>query len=43
MIVDIRGHFLEFDIGISKDSNFENRQFQSISATFSDWGLRLLE
>ena len=25
--------------GISKYSNFESRQFQSISAKFSDWGL----
>mgnify|MGYP001797732153 CR=1 FL=1 len=42
MIVVIKGFFLEFDIGISTDSNFESRQFQTISATFSDFGLRLL-
>ena len=28
-----------FDIGNSKYSNFESRQFKSISAKFSDWGL----
>ena len=42
MIVVLKGIFWEFDIGISKYSNFESRQFQSISAKFSDWGtLRL--
>ena len=38
MIVALKGIFLEFDIGISKCSNFESRQFQSISAKFSDRG-----
>ena len=28
----------EFDIGISKYSNFESNKFQLISAIFSDWG-----
>ena len=42
VIVVLKGFFWEFDIGISKYSNFESRQFQSISAKFSDWGsLRL--
>ena len=39
MIVVSKGIFWELDIGISKYSNFESRQFQSISAKFSDWGL----
>ena len=38
MIVVLKGVFWEFDIGISKYSIFESRQFQSISAKFSDWG-----
>ena len=37
MIVVLKGFFWEFDIDISKYSNFESRQFQSISAKFSDW------
>ena len=42
MIVVLKGFFLKFDIGLSKYSNFEWRQFQSISAKFSDWGLLCL-
>ena len=38
MIVILKGFIWEIDIGIGKYSNFESRQFQSISATFSDWG-----
>ena len=38
MIVGLKGFSWEFDIGIRKYSNFESRQFQSISAKFSDWG-----
>ena len=37
MIVVLKGLFYEFDFGFSKYSNFESRQFQSISAKFSDW------
>ena len=38
MIVILKGFIWEIDIGIDKYSNFESRQFQSISAKFSDWG-----
>ena len=42
MIVVLKGFLWEFDIGISKYSHFESRQFQSISVKFSDWdSLRL--
>ena len=37
MIVVLKGFSLELNIGISKYSNFESIQFQSISAKFSDW------
>ena len=36
MIVVLKGISLEFDSGISKYSIFESRQFQPISAKFSD-------
>ena len=39
MIVVLKGFFWKFDIGISKYSDFESRQLQSIPAKFSDWGL----
>ena len=41
MIVFLKGFFQEFGIFISKYSNFESTQFQSVSATgkFSYWGL----
>ena len=39
MILFLKGFFSEFDIvSISKCKNFESRQFQSISAKFSEWG-----
>ena len=44
MIVVLTGFFWEFDIGITKHSNFESRQFRPISEKFSDLGsLRLLK
>ena len=38
MIVGLKGFSWEFDIDIRKYSSFKSRQFQSISAKFSDWG-----
>ena len=37
-VLNLNGFLQEVDIGISKYGNFESRQFQSISATLSDWG-----
>ena len=37
-VLNLNEFLQEFEIGISKYGNFESRQFQSISATLSDWG-----
>ena len=37
MIAVLKGAFKEFNIGIIEYSNFESRQFLSISTKFSDW------
>ena len=39
MIIGLKGWFQEYGIGISTYCNFGNRQFQSLLAQFSDWGL----
>ena len=38
MMVVLKRFFWEFDVGISKHSDFESRQ-QPISVNFADWGL----
>ena len=39
MFVVLKGFIEEFEIAISKYNSFKSKQFQSISAKFSDWGL----